>query len=255
MKRFTSRMLAIILAGALTVGNLSVSAFGSDGIMDCGEIAETAEMAVEEARAEESEAKTEDVDDVREVTSCTVTFDANSGYFINEWDDVLNETLEKTEILNRLIPPGETVSAFPVPVRESETAIFRGWSMDRGGEMMTSQEQGEFAPVEDCVLYAVWEYKDTDSQVILGNHSGLDNEIGEAAGYDSTFAPAAEDLVEGDLVQGDAPQEDLLEEDAAQDDVTQGDVAQDDVVQEDLPEEDAEQDDVTQVDVAQDDLM
>ena len=48
------------------------------------------------------------------ITTYMVTLDANGGYFENEWDDVPGDYIESTEILNKQIPVGGTVTIFPV---------------------------------------------------------------------------------------------------------------------------------------------
>jgi len=202
IKQFTSRILAVMLAGTLAVGSVSVSAFGEE---DAGSTAVAAEefsleeatensaaeaTATEEAdrevMTESSSAEIVDREGVSEspdaafadtseiaaeeaaVASYTVTLDANGGYFVNEWDDVLNETLEKTEVLNKIVPVGGMVSVVPVKELEGTTATFLGWSLERDGEIF-SQEQEGYAPVGDCVLYAVWKYDDAaDSSVAIG---------------------------------------------------------------------------------------
>ena len=121
VKRFTSRMVAVMLAGALTVGNLSMPAFCADDIADWGDAADTSETAAEE-EAEEA-VETDPAEDacipedaasaaqtcsetaVEEPVSVptdeaealiapyTVILDANGGYFENEWDDEQAETV------------------------------------------------------------------------------------------------------------------------------------------------------------------
>jgi len=90
-------------------------------------------------------------------SSFTVTLDANGGYFVNEWDDVLGEFVDKTEILNKVIPVGEAVSI--VPVRDPEdTSTFLGWSLERYGTLLLDN-----VPLENCTLYAVWQIEDADA--------------------------------------------------------------------------------------------
>ena len=97
---------------------------------------------------------------VDEVTSYIVTLDANGGYFENEWDDVLGESFEITEVLNKAIPVGGTVVTFPIygineQDSQSKTISFAGWSLERDG-LLVSQGYEEYVPANDCVLYAVW---------------------------------------------------------------------------------------------------
>ena len=87
VKRFTSRMLAVLLAGTLTVGGMSVSAFGAEE--DSGT---ASEIAAEKVKEEDTVSSPADAADA--ISSYTVTLDANGGYFANEWDDVLEEYRE-----------------------------------------------------------------------------------------------------------------------------------------------------------------
>ena len=193
IKQFTSRILAVMLAGTLAVGSVSVSAFGAEDAGSTVAAAEefSVEEATEESMAEASSAETVDEEVMTEsssaevvdgegvsespdaafadtsgiaaeeaaVASYTVTLDANGGYFVNEWDDVLNETLEKTEVLNKIVPVGGTVPTIPLNDQEGITATFLGWSLERDGEILPQEQEG-YAPVGDCVLYAMWKYDD-----------------------------------------------------------------------------------------------
>ena len=61
----------------------------------------SSEEAVEEGVSEVPDAAFADTSQIateeEAVASYTVTLDANGGYFVDEMDDVLKETLEKTE--------------------------------------------------------------------------------------------------------------------------------------------------------------
>ena len=129
----TKRMVAILLSGMLAVGAIPGTALASE---------------VQENTVQEEEA----------ITTYAVTLDANGGYFFNEWDDVLGEYIESTEILNNQIPVGGTVTSSPVfetDDQQTQTMTFLGWSLERDGELV-SQEDEEYIPVDNCVLYAVW---------------------------------------------------------------------------------------------------
>lgn len=163
IKRFTNRMLSMMLAGTLAVGSLSMSALGAE---ETGSVEATAtEISLEnETEGSMAESSASAFSDTSEnavendiVTSYKVTLDANGGYFNNEWDDVLNESLEKTDILNKFIPVGGTVSTVPVNKSGKEVSTFLGWSLERDGELLSQKQEG-YAPVGDCVLYAVWNY-------------------------------------------------------------------------------------------------
>lgn len=202
IKQFTSRMLAVMLAGTVAIGSVSVTAFGAEDVGSTVAAAEefsveegteegvvepsSAETVDEEMMTESSSAEVVDGQGVSEspdaafadtsemaaeeaaVTSYTVTLDANGGYFANEWDDVLNETLEKTEVLNKIVPVGGMVSVVPVKEQEGNVATFLGWSLERDGEILPQDQEG-YAPVGDCVLYAVWKYDDAaDPSVAIG---------------------------------------------------------------------------------------
>lgn len=167
VKRFTSRMLAIMLAGALTVGNLSVSTFGAE---TDATVADTSETAVEEVVSEAEDMATEEVTDAEAVTSYTVTLDANGGYFENEWDDVLGQYIEQAEVVNKHIPVGEHVSSYPVYKQRDAVTMFLGWSLERDGEIVWQkkeavdqslkeiagiQELEGYTPMDNCVLCPV----------------------------------------------------------------------------------------------------
>ena len=143
---FTKRVLAILLSSMLVAGTIPGTALAS----------ENEKIVVQEEEA---------------VESYTVTLDANGGHFVNEWDDVLNEKLEETEILNKVIPVGGTVSIYPVYEQEDMEVTFVGWSLERDGEIV-SREEEEFAPVEDCVLYAVWEYENNNDKELEEERKG-----------------------------------------------------------------------------------
>ncbi len=234
-----------MLAGTLAVGSVSVSAFGAE---DSGSTVAAAEEfsfdeATEENLAEPSSAETVDevvttesssaevVDeegvsespdatfvDTSEiateeaaVTSYTITLDAYGGYFVNEFDDVLNETLEKTDVLNKIIPVGGTVPTIPLNDQEGITATFLGWSLERNGEILPQGQEG-YAPVEDCVLYAVWKYEDAaDTSVAMGEdvpEEVLNNPI-------ETEEPEAS-TSEGEAAQENDSEDVLIDETAAE---------------------------------------
>ena len=131
---FKKRMVAILLSSMLAVGTIPGTAFGAE---------------VQENTVQEEEA----------ITTYAVTLDANGGYFVNEWDDVIGDYIESTEILNKQIPIGETVTTAPVfetDDQNTEAMTFSGWSLERDGELVSKGDE-KYTPVDDCVLYAVWE--------------------------------------------------------------------------------------------------
>ena len=181
IREVTNRIAAMLLSGMLAVGSVPGTVLAADFQIDPGQTSEVAaeqleEIPFEEASVEESvdegtsseEAPVEDngqSEAPREdnaVTSYTVTLDANGGYFENEWDDVLNETLVKTETVTKLIPVGGTVADFPVYVdQDGQSKVFAGWSLERDGELV-AQEGEEFVALDNCVLYAVWRVEDEE---------------------------------------------------------------------------------------------
>ena len=208
VKRFTKRMLAVMLSGTLMVGNLSVSAFAAENVVDFGTtsevvIEEKAEKSVEEGGLEtdfadtgyiteeastsetSSEITGEDpaiapADEENDpVASYTVTLDANGGYFDNEWDDVLGEYVEKTEIVKKIIPVGEQVNIIPLKVQMNTAATFLGWSLERYGEIV-NQVNEPFYPDNDCTLFAIWS---EESEDIESEQSDLSDSV-EYDGYD-----------------------------------------------------------------------
>ncbi|MBE6002034.1 MAG: hypothetical protein E7239_11780, partial [Sarcina sp.] len=190
------QLLALLLAGALTVGSVGTPVFGAD--FGDTAIEASAEEAVAEEITEEADSaavedevldggvseKTDNVaagesgagavsgdtavpedNEDSNVETYSVTLDANGGYFANEWDDVLNEFVERTEILNKVIPAGETVkNIVPIMEQDGVEMDFLGWSIEREGELLT-QKNGEYVPVENCVLYAVWKTEEDTTDI------------------------------------------------------------------------------------------
>ena len=96
----------------------------------------------------------------------TVTLDANGGYFENERDDVTGGYVEYAEVVDKLIPVGGTVTSFPVFAGtdpDGRIMTFAGWSLDRDGEPLSAGDE-EYAPADNCVLYAVWEKDDAAAE-------------------------------------------------------------------------------------------
>lgn len=139
VKGMTGRIAAMLLSGILMIGSVPIAALGTEIEVDTEEVTE----AVVEDSGEEI------------VESYTVTLDANGGYFTNEWDDSLNETLETAETVTKLIPVGGSVETLPVMKQEDADVTFSGWSLEKDGELV-SQGDEEYTPVDNCVLYAVW---------------------------------------------------------------------------------------------------
>ena len=116
------QLLALILAGALTVGSVGTPVFGADfgdtvvetvaeeETLDANVSEETDDATVEgsDAGAVSDDTAVSEDNLNSSVESYTVMLDANGGYFENEWDDTLNESVERTEVLNKVIPVGGT---------------------------------------------------------------------------------------------------------------------------------------------------
>ena len=136
MKYFTAKVLAVILAGALTAGSLSVSAFGAE---ESPGIADTSEMEIEDLDSADpsdpadtvpSDSDTSGDDDADDAEMIyTVTLDANGGYFEDVWDDVLEEYVDRAEIIKKF-RPGIVSRFFLYSVRTIRAPHFRGgaWS-------------------------------------------------------------------------------------------------------------------------------
>ena len=188
MSKLTKRITAMLLSGMLAIGSASGSVYAAAADVDPGlttEIAEevfteepveTAESPAESAQtfevAEEVFPEEESAENAETpvnpgqipeaapleeaVTSYTVTLDANGGYFTNEWDDSIGDYVEQAEMVEKQIPVGGTVTAVPVFVdTDGRSRAFAGWSLERDGELVSTGDE-EYAPVENCVLYAVW---------------------------------------------------------------------------------------------------
>ena len=174
-KRLVNQITAMLLSGMLVVGLIPGAVLASDIQAGFGQTSETVDEEVVEMPSEDvtedvskeegmgtEEVSTEEYSEdvitkkVKAVSSYTVTLDANGGYFVNEWDDAMGETVETTNILTRAIPVGGVVSTFPVREQDNTTITFLGWSLERDGELV-SQGDEEYMPVDNCVLYAVWQ--------------------------------------------------------------------------------------------------
>ena len=93
----------------------------------------------------------------------TITLDANGGYFENERDDSIGDYAQKAEVINKLVPVDGTVAAIPVFTdQDGQAMLFAGWSLERNGELV-SQAEGEYIPVDNCVLYAVWQMQEQEA--------------------------------------------------------------------------------------------
>ena len=156
-----------ILIGILGRKPVGILTAGADGGLEVGQLRKLTDGNVEDASSAATEGSTEAAAEYaaetlqpEAVSSYMVTLDANGGYFENEWDDLLNESLESAEVINKAVPIGGTVTTFPVygiTDQDSQTRnmTFAGWSLERNGELVT-REFEEYSPGSDCILYAVW---------------------------------------------------------------------------------------------------
>ena len=187
MKGLTNRIAAVFLSGLLVVGAVPGTVLASESPEDLGQ---TAEIAAEDL-GQISEVSAEDMGDTlpEEVSTegysedaalqgeeaavqyFTVTLDANGGHFENEWDDSIGEIVEQAQIVNKQIPVGGSVAAAPVFTemdQDGQAMTFAGWSLEPDGELATAGDE-EYAPVDSCTLYAVWEAEDPSAGAIASD--------------------------------------------------------------------------------------
>ncbi len=131
-----------------------------------GETSEAGEDVLTEETAESPEFAGEsysgDASAEEEEQYYTVTLDANGGFFENEWDDALGDTIQQAEVVEKHIPVDGTVAAFPVFTdQDGQSMIFAGWSLERDGELIIAGDE-EYAPVDSCILYAVWQAAESE---------------------------------------------------------------------------------------------
>jgi len=203
VKGLTKRIAAMLMSGMLIVGAVPGTVLASENQADIGQTSEIAAEVLEGAETEEvsSEVYSEDAVTQEEapledatVQYYTVTLDANGGYFENEWDDALGETVEKAEVVEKQIPVDGTVVSFPVFTDpDGRSMVFVGWSLERDGELV-AQAGEEYAPVDNCVLYAVWEAEDTSVEDPGSQESDEENTDEIDAAQDSGEAVAAEEI-------------------------------------------------------------
>ena len=247
VKGLTNRIVAMLLSGMLVVGAVPGTVFASETPEDIGQtsgikVEEAGEMYSEEVSAEEgmeseeipaeegmgseevsAEEYSEDevAQEEEAVTSYTVTLDANGGYFSNEWDDKLGETVEMTDLLTKAIPVGGVVSTYPVKEQDNAVVPFLGWSFERGGELV-SQGYEEYIPVDNCVLYAVWQTDETvaDSEESSREESdGMDNQGTDIVDENKE---QAEQTIEAETIEAEpSEQQDLQSDPDRQDEQTE----------------------------------
>ena len=214
MKYFTAKVLAVILAGALTAGSLSVSAFGAE---ESPGIADTFEMEIEDLDSadpsdpadtvpSDSDTSGEDDADDAEIIY-TVTLDANGGYFEDAWDDVLEEHVDRAEVITKVVPAGDSIEIFPKSSQDNQSLVFQGWSLERDGDLI-AQEYEKFIPEEDCTLYAVWGWETELVEDIVEN-------------TEETLEENPREPVDVDLMDQDESKEGSKEEQVSEENIDQ----------------------------------
>ena len=154
------------------------------------------------------------------------------GYFANEWDDTLNESVERTEILNKVIPVGGTVTTFPAFTDlDGQSMLFAGWSLERDGELV-SQEVEEYIPVDNCTLYAVWQIEETEGSEAILPDINAEESVQEEKPEEIHEDNPIEFTAEGETAQEDYSQETVVEEETAQEEDSLEQVVEEEITQE-----------------------
>ena len=211
--------LAYLLASILTVGTLPVSVPAAEAETIFNETeADNLNQAEDILFEPEAEGNTEE--EIPASVTYMVTLDANGGVFYDQWDDSLGGSLERAEVLTKIVPVGESVEVFP-PVQESvgegqSAFVFAGWSFSREGEAEIPEGEA-FVPDTDCSLYAVWQtaeaaevepagaFENSDSEVPEMDQILSDSDMAEQTAEESEAVEAGEEAEESDEVE--APEE------------------------------------------------
>ena len=194
VKELTNRIAAMFLSGLLVVGAVPGTVLASEFPADTGQTSETAAEDMEDTLSEEMSTEELGEDTALQGEEAaeqyyTATLDANGGYFENEWDDAIGEIVEQAEVISKQISVGGTVAASPVFTNlDGQSMVFAGWSLERDGELV-SQAEEEYTPLDNCVLYAVWDAEDS---------SVGDIESQEIAEENTDQIDASQDSVEPD---------------------------------------------------------
>ena len=151
-----------------------------------------------------------------------IALDANGGVFVNEWDDILNESVERAEFINKAIPAGEAVTTVPVWEQEDAAAVFLGWSLEPDGEPVSAADE-EFFPEDNCTLFALWQIEETsaiDEQENASTDTGVEMPSQEES-QEETQEDIHEETQEENL---EGTQEELQEElqEETQEDIQDG---------------------------------
>lgn len=266
MSKLTKRLTAMLLSGMLVIGSVPGAVLAADAQEDLGQTSEVAEEVYEEdtseapASAGETSVESYSEEATEEETLVeyyTVTLDANGGYFENEWDDAIGDYAQQAVTVTRQIPVGGTVASIPVYKTESDgqTMTFAGWSLEPDGEIV-SQTKGEYVPVDNCVLYAVWQVADGGiGQEDTAQETEVADESGDAGAEDeSESAQESEDVEAVEETETEAENTEETESDQEFEETTEDrnmdqETAEDTSIQEDTvsdeyiaPKEENEQD-------------
>ena len=244
MRKLTKRITAMLLSGMLVIGSVPSSVFAASTDVDPGQTSEIAQEVFEEESSElpmsdgemaesedasevpmgaggtaESEEASEDpvgAGETAEKASAeeeaqyyTVTLDANGGYFENEWDDAIGDYVQQAEVIEKHISVGGNIATVPVFTetdQDGKSMVFAGWSMEPEGELVSLAEE-KFVPVDNCVLYAVWQAED----VALGETEGQE-------ATDEGNIEQADAIQESEEVDAEAQDSIVAEEGAAEED-------------------------------------
>ena len=196
IRQVVNRMIALTLAGVLMTGSISVTAFAaldsgggqeyqdvesveaSDGAVSSDTVEDTdpnGEGAGEASVLDSEEPAVSSAQDSEQVY--TVVFDANGGFFPDEWDDALGDYVQYVQSVCKAVPAGEAVSASPVKDIDGDgtSETFLGWSLTPDGEpsVQAPYEVNAFLPAEDCTVYAVWAREEPAEQDDLNEENDM----------------------------------------------------------------------------------
>ena len=198
---FTKQISAMLLSGILVIGSVSGSVFAASTDADSGQTSEIAEEMFTEDTSEEPAAAGENYSEETSAEEAavqyyTVTLDANGGYFENEWDDSIGDYAQQAEVIEKHIPVGWAVAAIPVFTdQDGQAMLFAGWSLERNGELV-SQAEGEYIPVDNCVLYAVWQMQ--EQEAVTDDVADAQKVYEETADLGMTAGENSDDFTNGD---------------------------------------------------------
>ena len=194
INRLPNRMTSIILVLILVMGLAPMWVCGTEIGENTGQTTDVIIEDLEEGDSteeatEDSTVQNTDTVALEEetVVSYSVTLDANGGFFINEWDDVLAQVIEKSDVLNRTIPAGEIINNVPILEKDGHQIAFVGWSFTRDGELVPSEPDG-YCPDSDCTLYAIWE-------TVSSENDSMDSSNTEEIGNDEAVVTDSSQLI------------------------------------------------------------